>query len=121
MNTTKQRKKWDPRNYYFGPGQIFDSDSYIGNFRSIVFSCLVMYVGWHLDEAGRWLWHQFGEVLVVSPAKERWHRMVTVALCSVGIILGLLNMHRIFLRRRNKVKEAEIEKLRQFHDLNKTK
>lgn len=121
MNPIKQRKKWDPRNYNSGPGQIFDNDSYAGNFRFVVFSCMAMYVGWHLDEVARWLWLQFGEVLVVSPAKEKWHRMVTVALCSGGIIMGLLNMHMIFLKRRNKIKEAEIEKLRQFHYLNKTK
>jgi len=116
MTPIKPRKKWDPRNYNSGSGQIFDNDSYSGNIRFIVFSCLAMYVGWHFDEAARWLWHQFGEVLVVSPAKEKWHRMVAIALCAGGIIMGLLNMHMIFFKRRKKTKETEIEQLRQLHD-----
>lgn len=114
MNPIKQRKRFDPSNYNSGPGQIFDNTTYVGNIRSIVFFGLAIFIGWHLDEIGRWLWHQFGEELIVSPAKERWHRIVVIALGSGGIIFSLLHMHLVFLKRRRQARDAQDALLRQF-------
>lgn len=119
VNLNKGKKKGDPRNYYMGAGQFFDSYTYIGNIRSIALFSLMTYIGWHFDEIGRWLWHQFGNELIVSSGKERWHRMVVVAMGTGGSIVSVLFMYRIFLKRHKQNKENEIERLRQFHNSHK--
>lgn len=87
-----------------GPGQIFDGRSYAGSIRFIVFSILVIYVGWHADDVGRWIFHQFGENLIVSPGQEAWHQMVALGMGIVGIVIGLINIYTQYTgRKRNAV------------------
>jgi cytochrome bd-type quinol oxidase subunit 1 len=101
------RGKFDPDSHNFGPGQLFDNATYIGNIRFIIFFGLAIFAGWHLDEVGRWLWHLFGEELVVSSAKEKWHRIVVVVMGGCGIIVALLHMHLVYLKRRRRPRDAQ--------------
>lgn len=109
------RKRGDLRNYYLGKGQFFDTNSVLGNVRSLILGLFVCLVGWYLDEIGRWLWHQFGNELIVSPAKERWHRLVSTTMGLTLIVISLLQLIFIARDRRKQTKEAEIEQLRRFY------
>jgi hypothetical protein len=85
------------------PGQIFDGRTYAGCVRFIVFSFLVIYVGGHADDIGRWIWHQFGETLTASPGKEAWHRVVALGMGTVGIVIGLIDIYKIYTSRSKKI------------------
>ncbi|MDD2701904.1 MAG: hypothetical protein PHH36_11815 [Sideroxydans sp.] len=115
----KGKKKDNPRNYYMGKGQLFDHHSIRGNANSILLGLLVCIVGWNIDEIGRWLWHQFGNELIVSHQKESWHRMVAMAI-GLGItLISLLQLISV-LRTRNRYERAmETEQLQQVQDSRK--
>ncbi len=81
------------------PDQIFDGRTYAGCVRFLFFSFLVIYVGWHIDEINRWIGHQFGEELIVAPGKEAWHRVVALGMGTVGIVIGLLDVYKIYTQR----------------------
>lgn len=91
------------------PGQFFDNGTYAGNLRSIVVFILMIYIGGYIDDIGRWIWHQYGEELIVSPGQEMWHQVVARAIGVVGIIFSLRNMQSIHTKHRNKLilKEAQ--------------
>lgn len=84
-------------------GQIFDGRTYAGSIRFIAFSCLIIYVGGHADDIGRWIWQQFGETLTVSPGKEVWHRMVALCMGVVGIAIGVIDIYKIYTRRNKQI------------------
>lgn len=82
------------------PGQLFDNESYVGNILSIVVFFSMICIGGYIDDIGRWIWHQYGEELIVSPGKEAWHKVVARTIGVVGIIFSLINMQSIYANRK---------------------
>lgn len=96
------KKKWDPKNSNREPGQIFDRTTYMGQLRLMAFGLLTIFGGRHIDEAGQWLWHQFGEELVVSPAKAAWHGIVAFGFGLSFVIMSIVSMLLIYNDRKER-------------------
>lgn len=92
----KGKKRYDLSNTSMGPGQFFDVKTYKGNMRFMVFSCLTIFGGRHIDEAGQWLWRQFGKELVVTPEKAAWHALVALTMGMIGLVVSSLRIQRIY-------------------------
>lgn len=83
-----------------GKGQFLDQTSYLGNIRLALLGCVLVIFGWYLDEIGHWLWHQFGEELVVQPGKMRRDVIAFIVMGCIAIVSAAVNLIRVFLLHR---------------------
>ena len=97
----KRAEKQNPKSL-FEPGQFFDRATYTGHIRAIILGFLVIFGGRHIDEAGQWLWRQFGNELVVTPEKARWHATVALGLGLLFVIPGIASILRVYNDRQRK-------------------
>ena len=81
------------------PGGFFDTTSYLGNIRGVIFGLLCILIGRYLDLWGQVLWPLFGETLTISNGKMQWHARIGLYMGMVCIVSAILLIYSVYRKR----------------------
>lgn len=99
----KVRNLWGMHN---GPGELFDSGSYAGHIRGIIFCVLGFIFVWNIDSIMQWEHSIFGLEYKFTAGQQRVSRFWAVLICGGGVFFSIVNIGILFYRRRSAIKSA---------------